>query len=124
MYWLSSRTQRVCVNGILSDWKVVLSSVPQGSVLGPILFLIFINDLDCGITNWVLKFADDTKIFEPVCNQSDYMKFQEDLNRLFSWSTDWQMLFNVEKCKIMHIGRSNKVYDYSLDGSILLGSTL
>ena len=98
---------------------MVLSGVPQRSVLGPILFLIFINDLDRGITNWVLKFADDTKIFGPVCNQSDYMKFQEDLNRLFSWSTDWQMIFNVEKCKIMHIGRSTKVYDYSLDGSIL-----
>ena len=79
-YWLSSRTQRVCVNGMLSDWKVVLSGVPQGSVLGPMLFLIFINELDYDITNWVLKFADDTKIFGPVCNQSDYMKFQEDLN--------------------------------------------
>jgi len=82
---------------------VVLSGVPHGSVLGPILFLIFINDLDYDITNWVLKFADDTKIFGSDCNhQSDYMKFQEDLNRLFSWTKDWQMLFNVEKCKIMH----------------------
>ena len=86
-----------------------------------ILFLIFINDLDCDITNWVLKFADDTKIFEPVCNQSDYMKFQEDLNRLFSWSTDWQMLFNVEKCKIMQLEEVIKymIMVLNLDGSIL-----
>ena len=71
----------------------MLSGVPQGSVLGPILFLIFINDLDCDVTNWILKFADDTKIFGPVCNQNDYLKFQEDLNRKskFSWTKDWQI---------------------------------
>jgi len=88
-------------------------------VLGPILFLIFINDLDCDVTNWILKFAADTKIFGPVCNQNDYMKFQEDLNRLFSWTKDWQMSFNIDKCKVMHIGRSNKAYNYSLDGLVL-----
>ena len=64
----------------------MLGDVPQGSVLGPILFLIFINDLDCDVTNWILKVADDTKIFGPVCNQNDYLKFQEDLNQLFSWT--------------------------------------
>jgi len=95
--WLSNRKQRVCINGSLSDWIQVLSGVPQGSVLGPILFLIFINDLECGITNWILKFADDTKIFGPVCDYNDYTAFQEDLNRLFSWTTDWQMAFNIEK---------------------------
>jgi len=64
----------------LSDWKTVLSGVPRGSVLGPVLFLIFVNDLDNNITNWSLKFADDTKIFGPVCNKADYVLFQEDLN--------------------------------------------
>jgi len=73
--WLTNRKQRVCVNGTLSDWKTVLSGVPQGSVLGPILFLIFINDLDYNITNWILKFADDTKIFGPVCDKTDYVLF-------------------------------------------------
>ena len=61
--WLIDRRQRVVVDGEVSNWKTVLSGVPQGSVLGPILFLIYINDLDDDITSKVLKFADDTKVF-------------------------------------------------------------
>jgi len=63
-----------------------------------------------------LKFADDTKIFGPICDYNDYMVFQEDLNRLFSWSTDWQMAFNIDKCKVIHFGKNNKAYSYCLDG--------
>ena len=76
----------------------------------------FINDLDCDITNWILKFADDTQIFGPICNYSDYVKFQEDLHCLFSWTKDWQMTFNIDKCKVMHFGRTTKAYSYCLDG--------
>ena len=82
--------------GSKSKWQAVLSGVPQGSVLGPILFIIYINDLDCGITNWILKFADDTKIFGTSCDIRQRRKLQEDLNALFHWSTEWQMLFNVD----------------------------
>jgi len=64
--WLHQRTQRVSIRGVSSDWIDVLSEVPQGSVLGRVLFLIFINDLDIGIKSWILKFADDTKIFNRV----------------------------------------------------------
>jgi len=117
--WLSNRKQRVCINWSLSDWQYVLSGVPQGSVLGPILFLIFINDIDNDITSWILKFADDTKMFSSVCNSIDYKKFQDDINRLFNWTKNWQMSFNIDKCKIMHIGRHNKLYDYSLGGQLL-----
>ena len=61
--WLTDRKQRVAVDGEVSSWKSVLSGVPQGSVLGPILFLVYINDLEEGVTGSILKFADDTKLF-------------------------------------------------------------
>ena len=61
--WLTDRRQRVVVDGEVSSWKSVLSGVPQGSVLGPILFLVYINDLEEGVTGKILKFADDTKLF-------------------------------------------------------------
>ena len=61
--WLTDRKQRVVVDGEVSSWKSVLSGVPQGSVLGPILFLVYINDLEEGVTGSILKFADDTKLF-------------------------------------------------------------
>ena len=84
--WLRDRAQRVCINGIKSSWLEVLSGVPQGSILGPIIFLIYINDLDNGITNWILKFADNTKIFSAVRSDTDCAKLQEDLNTLLQWS--------------------------------------
>ena len=65
--WLLNRTQRICINGIVSVWKLVFRGVPQGSVLGRLLFLIFINDLDLNIHDVLLKFADDTKICSSFC---------------------------------------------------------
>lgn len=110
--WLSGRRQRVCVNGHRSSWRSVISGVPQGSVLGPVLFLIFINDLETDIVNSIFKFADDTKLLGKVDNSKDRDYLQQDLQQMMDWSDTWQMPFNTSKCKVMHLGRSNKRYTY------------
>jgi len=93
--WLKGRKQKVGIRGVLSDWVEVLSGVPQGSVLGPLLFLIYIIDLEFGIDNWILKFADDTKIFTRITDDNDWHSLQDDLSKLTTWSEKWQMLFNT-----------------------------
>ena len=84
----------------LSIWKLVFSGIPQGSVLGPLLFLMFKNDLDLDIHNVLLKFADDTKICSRICNSDDVQKLHGDLNTLQEWAHTWQMKFNIQKCKL------------------------
>ena len=123
--WLTNRRQRVVVDGEVSNWKSVLSGVPQGSVLGPILFLIYIyiNDLDDGITSYVLKFADDTKLFRKVNTDGDKQHLQNDLDRLVKWSEKWQMLFNFGKCKCLHTGHGNLNVNYKM-GDTVLGTTV
>ena len=101
------RKQRVIVDGEISNWKSVLNGVPQRSVLGPILFLIYINDLEDDISSKVFKFADDTKVFRKVTNDTDKKNVQDDLDKLVKWSEKWQMLFNFGKCKCIHIGHGN-----------------
>ena len=92
------------VDGEVSSWKSVLSGVPQGSVLGPILFLVYINDLEKGATGKILKFADDTKLFRKVKELGDKQHLQDDIDKLVKLSEKWQMLFNFGKCKCLHTG--------------------
>jgi hypothetical protein len=119
--WLDGRRQRVVLNGCESTWEQVLSGVPQGSVLGPLLFLIFINDLEAaaGIAEWILKFADDTKAARVINSEEDRQSLQVALDRLVNWSTTWGMRFNIKKCKVMHLGRKNNNYDYEMAGQKL-----
>ena len=84
------------------------SSVSTGPT-GTHLFLICINDLDNGIKNWILKFADDTKVFSAVNNDSDRRLLQKDLDNLLMWAEEWQMMFSVSKCKVMHLGHKTTV---------------
>ena len=105
------------------SFKSVLSGVPQGSVLGLILFLIYINDFDDSITSNVLKLADDTKLFRKVNTDGDKQHLQNDLDRLVKWSEKWQMLFNFGKCKCLHTGHGNLNVNYKM-GDTVLGTTV
>ena len=85
------------VGGEVSNWKPVLSGVPQASVLGPILFLIYTTYLEEGVTSKILKFADYTKRFRKIKGNGDKQQLQDDIDTLIKWSEKWQMLFNCEK---------------------------
>ena len=114
--WLNRRKQRVVLNGSESEWIEVTSGVPQGSVLGPILFLIFINDVDECIKTRIWKFADDAKVVGRVGSKKGIELIKEDLLALVKWCQDWQMVFNVEKCKVMHFGHKNVRTKYEMNG--------
>ena len=114
--WLTERKQRVVINGLSSDWSDVLSGVPQGSVLGPLLFLIFINDIDDDILSRLLAFADDMKLFNSLKCIDALDNINRDLITLQKWADKWLLPFNVVKCKVMHCGRTNNGYKYALDG--------
>lgn len=117
--WLSNRRQKVSVEGELSEWAAVKSGVPQGSVLGPLLFLIYINDIDQDIVSKFSKFADDSKVAKIVNNLDDAEILRNDIVKLQNWTLDWQMEFNSEKCKVMHIGRKSLNSEYALNNTIL-----
>ena len=89
------------------------------SVLGPILFLVYINDLEEGVTGNILKFADDTKLFTKTKEIGDKQNLQDDIDKLVKWSEKWQMLFNFGKCKCLHIGPGNTSMNYEMGGTIL-----
>jgi len=107
--WTISRKQRVGLNGAESDWADVLSSVVQGSVLGPILFLIYINDIDAALVEndndiYISKFADDTKVGREVNNANDAAKLQICIDNLVQWCRDWGMSLHPDKCVVLHFG--------------------
>ncbi len=118
--WLSNRKQRVVINGTASDWSPVTSGVPQGSVLRPVLFIIYINDIDVRLNNLKAKFADDMKIGNSVISDRDRQSLQDDLNKISAWSARWEMPFNVKKCHhILQVGTRNLKYDYEMSGEKL-----
>ena len=109
--WIDSflcfRQQRVVVNGIKSDWAPVLSGVPQGTVLGPLLFPLYINDITTNTDSEIRLFADDCVCYREIKGTEDTVKLhQEDIDRLCRWATKWGMRFQPVKCNIMQITRT------------------
>ena len=108
--FLVGRKQKVCVDGVHSSWNPVKSGIPQGSVLGPLLFVIYINDMPTKIKSLCLLFADDAKIYNENSNV-----LQEDMKKLSEWSYKWQLPFNTKKCKSLHIGGKNNHHLYTMN---------
>jgi hypothetical protein len=119
--WLTGRTQVVTVQGEQSEESSVDSGVTQGTVLGPPLFTIHIDDIDdfVKLIELLKKFADDTKGLKLIRDIRAREALQRTLDELCSWAEMWGMQYNVEKCKIMHVGRTNPNYDYTMHGKTL-----
>lgn len=103
--FLTDRKQRVLVEGLSSNIVDVNSGVPQGTVMGPLLFLAYINDLPEVVQSNVKLFADDCLVYRTICSTSDTVQLQQDLSALEKWERDWQMAFHPQKCTTIHISR-------------------
>jgi hypothetical protein len=114
---LYQRKMCVSVSGEKSDWVEVSSGVPQGSVIGPLLFLLFVNDLPSWVQTGILMFADDTKIWATIRDSLGSKELQMALDQLMDWSKEWRMFFNIDKCKVIHIGHQTTARYFMLADS-------
>ena len=120
--FLSHRRQQVKVNNAFSEWHSVISGVPQGSVLGPILFIIYINTLvDVIKSSELYLFADDNKLYHPIFNDNDRLELQSDIDRMHEWSLNSMLTFHLtgspeDKCVSMHIGNKTNPTQYTMNG--------
>ncbi|CAM5085162.1 unnamed protein product [Eretmochelys imbricata] len=121
--WLDCRAQRVVINGSMSSWQPVPSGVPQGSVLGLVLFNIFINHLDDGMDCTLSKFMDDSKLEGEVDTLGDKDRVQSDVDKLEDWAKRNLMRFNTDKCRVLHLGRKNSMHCYRLETDWLSGNS-
>jgi len=117
--FLTCRFQCVVTEHSSSDWLPVISGVPQGSVLGPILFILYIDDIGAICSGSVTHklFADDLKLYTTIKSDIDRASLQAALDRLQQWCIDWQLTINIDKCHVLHIGKNNSYFSYTINGS-------
>ena len=122
--YLKDREMRTVVRDTYSSWKSVTSGVPQGSVIAPIMFQIYVNDIQNGVTSYINLFADDAKLLRVIESQNDCQQLQRDINRIYEWSLRWKLEFNTKKCHVMEIGKSKRrpIWDYKLGEDIIMKS--
>ena len=106
--FLTKRHQRILLEGETSIQTSVTSGVPQGTVMGPLLFLLYINDIPNAISSKVRLFADDAILYREIKSPEDSLSLQKDLDALCEWGKTWQMSFNTTKCHIMHVSHKTK----------------
>ena len=109
--FLGNGTQEVVVNGSMSERRMVKSGVPLGTVLGPLIFLIYISDIESQITSSIRLFADDCALCRPIYSENDSLTLQEDIFKLQKWANTWRMAFNVNK---WHLISTNASFSVSL----------
>ena len=119
--FLQSRTQAVVLEGVTSDYIPVQSGVQQGSVLGPSLFLFYINDIPVGLNSTTRLFADDTIAYLAIKSNSSREVLQQDLDKLGTWEIKWKMAFQQDKCNVLSINKNKnpRKYNDTLHGQIL-----
>ena len=116
--FLSGRNQHVVANGQSSQTAAVISGVLQGTVLGPMLFLLYINDIADNVDSQMRLFADDIIVHREICSPEDHRILEQDLNKLHTWARVWQMDFNITKCAVVSVTTKKKPFrhDYLMDG--------
>ena len=119
--FLVGREMRTVIRDQPSEWGKVTSGVPQGSVLAPAMFAVYINDMGENVSSYISLFADDAKLLRKVVNYDDCRELQNDIDRVSDWSTKWQMQFNIGKCKKIEFGKSSKrcSFNYKLGPNVI-----
>ena len=106
----TNRNQRVCLDGDMSDMTAVRSGVPQGTVLGPLCFLLYINDIGDSTSSVLRLFADDSLLYRTITDPAACTQLQKDLTTLVEWSKRWQMTFHPAKCYILRVTRKRGLW--------------
>ncbi len=119
--YLQAREMKTVIRDTKWSWHRVTSGVPQGSVLTPIMFQIYVNDMTEDLNSYINLFTDNAKIIKIVKDENDWKELQKDIDKIHAWSQRWKLEFNFRKCHILEIGKSEKrpSWNYKMEGEII-----